>query len=144
MPMRVPSQADHVALRALMKYMSAVHSIPYKYLSSGTSFDESSVKNYTNDKSSRSSRANEMYAAFSGRCGEIISERAGIQLDDFAIGILHHLFGDKWLESAKIKSQFANRSQALDESLAKWLAIDRDETDVIERRYTGLWIVLRP
>ena len=39
-----------------MKYMSSVLSIPYKSISSSTPFDESAVKNYTNDKSSRSLR----------------------------------------------------------------------------------------
>jgi hypothetical protein len=126
-----------------MKYMSVVHNIPYKSISGSTSFDESSVKNYTNDKSSRSSRASDMYGAFSGRCAEIISDRPGIQLDDFAICILQHLFGAKWLELANIKPPSTHRDQPLDETLAKWLAISHEETDVVELRYKGLWMVLR-
>ena len=62
--MALPAPVDHVALRALIKYMSAVHNIPYKSICNGTNFDESIVKNYTNDKSSRSVRASEMYIAF--------------------------------------------------------------------------------
>jgi len=130
-------------LRALVKYMSAVHNIPYKSISGGTKFDESSVKNYANDKSSRSLRANEMYAAFCGSCAEIISERTEIQLDDFVIHILLHLFGEKWVESAKIKLSPSGRGQAIDETLAKWLAISGDEMDEVELRYRGLWVVLR-
>jgi hypothetical protein len=127
-----------------MKYMSGVLSIPYKSISSGTGFDESAVKNYTNDKSSRSLRASELYSAFSARCGEIIAERArDIQLDDFAVAILHHLFGDKWLESAEIKLLANLRDPAFDDTLAKWLAVSRDDTDEVELRYSGLWSVLR-
>lgn len=93
---RVPAPADHVALRALMKYMSSVLAIPYKSISSGTPFDESSVKNYTNDKSSRSLRATEMYTAFSTRCAAILAERGrDIRIDDFVVSILEHLFGDQ-------------------------------------------------
>ena len=143
-PARVPSPADHVALRALMKYMSGVLSIPYKSMSSGTKFDESSVKNYTNDKSSRSLRATEMYAAFSGRCAEIIVERKGdIRLDGFVVHILQHLFGDDLLRSARIKLPAAHQDQALDETLARWLSISRDEADEVELRYKGLWRCFR-
>ncbi len=127
-----------------MKYMSSVLSIPYKSISGGTSFDESAVKNYTNDKSSRSLRASEMYSAFCERCAALISERArDIRLDDFAVSILQHLFGAPWLESAGIKLPANHRDPVLDETLAKWLAVSRDETDEVELRYGGLWTVLR-
>ena len=100
-PTRVPGPADHVALRALMKYMSGILSVPYKTISSGTKFDESSVKNYTNDKSSRSLRAAEMYAAFSDRCAEIILERKrDLHLDGYVLSLLQHLFGEEFLRSA--------------------------------------------
>src|SRR5690349_10649203 len=121
---RVPAPADHVALRALMKYMSSVLSIPYKSISNGTPFDESSVKNYTNDKSSRSLRAAEMYTAFSQRCAAIIAERGdGVHIDEYVIFILRHLFGDAWLASARLTLPVRDGTQALDAGLAKWLAI---------------------
>ena len=133
-----------MALRALMKYMSSVLSIPYKSVSSGTPFDESTVKNYTNDKSSRSLRAAEMYTAFSARCAAIIAERgADIRVDDFVVFILQHLFGDDWLASARIKLPAAQRGQSLDDSLAEWLAISSDESAEVELRYTGLWRCFR-
>jgi hypothetical protein len=144
MPVRVPTPADHVALRALMKYMSGVLSIPYKSISSGTTFDESSVKNYTNDKSSRSLRATEMYAAFSGRCAALILERKGdIQLDDFVVHILRHLFGDEMLVVAGVKPLLGHQHHALDETLSRWLAISPDEADEVELRYKGLWQCFR-
>lgn len=140
----VPAPADHVALRALMKYMSSVLGIPYKSISSGTPFDESTVKNYTNDKSSRSLRAAEMYTAFSRRCATIISERGqDIRIDDFVVFILEHLFGDEWLESADIKLPMRHRDQPLDDSLTKWLAISPDESIEVEQRYAGLWRCFR-
>jgi hypothetical protein len=143
-PSRLPLPADHIALRALMKYMSGILGIPYKSLSSGTKFDESAVKNYTNDKSSRSLRAGEMYSAFCARCAEIISERADdLRIDDYAVAILQHLFGVKWLESTAIKFPASHRDPALDETLAKWLAVSPNENDEVEIRYSGLWWVLR-
>jgi hypothetical protein len=143
-PSRAPLPADHIALRALIKYMSGVLSIPYKSLSGGTKFDESAVKNYTNDKSSRSLRAGEMYSAFSARCAEIMAERADdVSIDDYAVAILQHLFGAQWLESAGIKLPASHRDPALDETLAKWLAVSSNETDEVETRYCGLWRVLR-
>lgn len=141
--MSLPAPVDHVALRALIKYISAVHSVPYKQISSGTGFDESGVKNYANDKSSRSLRASEMYSAFSRRCSEIILERRGIQLDDYAIHILQHIFGHAWLQSANIRLPPGGIDQPLDEALAKWLSISQDEADEVELRYRGLWMVLR-
>jgi hypothetical protein len=133
-----------VALRALMKYMSGVLSIPYKSLSNGTKFDESAVKNYTNDKSSRSLRAGEMYSAFCARCAEIISEKAAdLRIDDYAVILLQHLFGVQWLESTAIKLPASHRDPSLDETLAKWLAVSSNENDEVELRYCGLWRVLR-
>jgi hypothetical protein len=144
MPTRVPNPADHVALRALIKYMSGVLNVPYKSICSGTKFDESSVKNYANDKSSRSLRASEMYAAFSDRCAQILSKRTGeAQVDDFIIYLLQHLFGNQWLQSANIKLPPSQDQQPLDETLVKWLGVSRDETDEVEQRYGGLWTVVR-
>lgn len=141
---RVPAPADHVALRTLMKYMSSVLSIPYKSISTGTPFDESSVKNYTNDKSSRSLRAAEMYTAFSQRCATIIAERGdGVQIDEYVLFILRHLFGDGWLELANLKLPTRNGGHALDAGLTKWLAISPEESGEVEQRYAGLWRCVR-
>ena len=141
---RIPQPADHVALRALIKYMSSVLAIPYKSISQGTTFDESSVKNYTNDKSSRSVRAKEMYQAFSGRCAEIMIERTPeIQLDDFVVQILRHLFGDEWLELADIRPPANHHGQPIDDALGKWLGISQHETEEVELRYKGLWRCFR-
>lgn len=141
---RAPGPADHLALRALIKYMSSVLNVPYKSICSGTKFDESSVKNYTNDKSSRSLRASEMYAAFSDRCAQILAKSTDeAQLDDFVIYILLHLFGDKWLRAVNIKLPPAQSEPPLDQTLGKWLGVSRDEADEVEQRYGGLWTVVR-
>ena len=141
--MGLPTPVDHVALRALVKYLSAVHGIPYKLISSGTGFDESSVKNYANDKSSRSQRASEMYGAFAKRCSEIVLDRGEIHLDDYVMGILRHLFGDTWMQSANLKLPLVRHDHPLDGTLANWLSISADEIDEVEQRYRGLWTILR-
>jgi hypothetical protein len=141
---RIPDSADHVALRALLKYMSGVMGIPYKSICSTTTFDESSVKNYANDKSSRSVRTTEMYAAFSERCARLLSEnpREG-QLDEYVVYILKRLFGDEWLKGNGIPLPAGLGPRQLDESLAKWLGVSMEETAEVEHRYSGLWTVMR-
>ena len=85
-----------------------------------------------------------MYSAFCERCAALISERArDIRLDDFAVALLQHLFGAPWLDRREIRLPANHRDPALDETLAKWLAVSRDETDEVELRYSGLWTVLR-
>jgi hypothetical protein len=141
---RVPDPADHVALRALLKYMSAVLGIPYKSIASGTKFDESSVKNYANDKSSRSARAAEMHVAFVERCAQIL---AGIRreesLDDYVVYILKRLLGEQWLKEANIELPVALSKESLDDLLANWLGVSLEETNEVEQRYCGLWTVIR-
>jgi hypothetical protein len=124
--------------------MSGVLSIPYKSMSSGTKFDESSVKNYTNDKSSRSLRAAEMYVAFSDRCAEIILERKrDLHLDGYVVSLVQHLFGEEFLRAAGLRRPVAHHDQSLGDTLAKWLAITPDEADEVELRYKGLWRCFR-
>jgi hypothetical protein len=141
---RMPDATDHVALRALLKYMSGVMGVPYKSICSGTKFDESSVKNYANDKSSRSVRASEMYSAFSERCAQLIAEGRGEgQLDDYVAYILKRLFGEEWLKKVGISLPTGPYQMQLDASLAAWLDISKDETAEVEQRYSGLWTVVR-
>jgi len=142
--MRVPDSADHVALRTLLKYMSGVLGIPYKSICTGTKFDESSVKNYANDKSSRSARANEMYAIFSERCADLMAmSRGASQLNDYAVYILRHLYGEEWLKEASIPLPLGTSKSELDELLAGWLSVSQEETSEVEQRYSGLWTVVR-
>jgi hypothetical protein len=141
---RMPDTTDHVALRALLKYMSGVMGVPYKSICSNTKFDESSVKNYANDKSSRSVRASEMYSVFSERCAQIIAQgRREGQLEDYVAYILKRLFGHDWLKKVGISLPAGPNQTQLDESLAAWLGVSKDETEEVERRYSGLWTVVR-
>jgi hypothetical protein len=125
--------------------MSSVLNVPYKSICSGTRFDESSVKNYTNDKSSRSLRASEMYAAFADRCAQILASRQGEPvLDDFVLYMLKHLFGDQWLQAASIRlPPGGGQHGPVDHTLAQWLGVSSDESAEVEQRYSGLWTVVR-
>jgi hypothetical protein len=141
---RVPDSADHVALRALLKYMSGIMGIPYKSICAGTKFDESSVKNYANDKSSRSLRASEMHQVFSEKCASLLAASAGAgQLDDYVIYILKRLFGEEWLREASIHLPAGTGQGQMGRSLAQWLGISPEDTGEMEKRYCGLWTVLR-
>ena len=144
-PVINPSAADHVALRALMKYMSNVLRIPYKSFEDAN-FNESSVKNYTNEKSNQSEVAREMFNAFSPKCAQLLVERRSrdVRLDEFVVHILRHLYGDDWLKSAAIELPAASVGpQAPDQAFAHWLGIPEERTGYIETRYCGLWRVFR-
>ena len=71
------------------------------------------------------------------------SAATAFQIDEYVLFILRHLFGDSWLDSAKLKLPFRNGGQALDDSLTKWLAISPEESGEVEQRYAGLWRCVR-
>jgi hypothetical protein len=148
---RGPSRADHVALRSLIKYASSVLEIPYKQiahgaaLADGSKLNESNIKNYVNDKASRSEGARGLFEALLGRCSQLISERPKpIQLDEFAVALLIHLLGVDWLNSAGIELPASRRTPPTHDAIfADWLGVPVDMTAQIETRYVGLWRVMR-
>jgi hypothetical protein len=137
----VPSPTDHIALRTLIKYLSTVCGIPYKMMCRNSRYNESTVKNYTNDKATRTSTSAVMFRELLRQCSDIIRDTPiKFGRDEYIVHIMSHLFGDKWLESIGIKLDV----QALDITIAKWLDLSGQELSEVEKRYTGLWRVLRP
>jgi hypothetical protein len=143
-PVHDPSAKDHVALRALMKYMSSVLGIPYKSFAS-QKFSENQVKSYTNDRTNRNEPSRQMFRAFSSKSADILaSKRQDLQLDDFVLHILRHLQGDNWLTSNGFEpTATVPAAQSPDQALTNWLGISEEKIRYIERRYCGLWRVFR-
>src|SRR5262245_18644901 len=94
---RIASPADHVALRALIKYMSRVLGIGYKEVANAIHTNESAVKNYVNDKSTTAPKAAEAYGALFTACASLVADKLGAATPDpFLVGALTHLFGVDW------------------------------------------------
>jgi hypothetical protein len=141
----VPSVADHVALRTLIKYMSSVLGIGYKTIAAETRFDESSVKNYTNDKSIRNSVSRELYVDFSARCAQLLSERReSLSVDPYIAQILVHIFGDEWLSAVGVSVPVQARDgEEIGLALKKWSGAPDELTAQVQQRYCGSWKVVR-
>jgi hypothetical protein len=141
---RVLTAADHVALRALIKYMSSVLDIAYKTISEGSGFNESTVKNYANDKSSRSVTSRDHYTAFATRCGQLISAYPyKDRLDPYIVHVIRHVFGDASLKSLGIPPPSGPSGHSFDRSLAEWLNVPSAHISEVDLRYRGLWKVVR-
>jgi hypothetical protein len=141
---RPATPADHVALRALIKYMSRVLGVGYKEIANAAHSNESAVKNYVNDKSTTAPKAAEAYAGLFTGCASLIATRLGAAAPDpFLIGALTHLFGDVWLRSKGIRVAAAPGDQPADQALARWARASQRRTEEVEARYNGLWRIVR-
>jgi hypothetical protein len=135
---RSPTAADHVALRALIKYMSSVLGIPYKIICAETNISEHDVKNYTNDKTYKSEASKSSFHELANGCADILQKRGLSDIDRFVIDILLHLFGNHWLVSAG-----GGYEQAPDDIFLNWLRVSPEELDRVEAQYRGLWRIFR-
>jgi hypothetical protein len=136
--------ADHVVLRALVKYMSRVLGITYKELADAADTNESAVKNYANDKSTTAPRAAQTYTALFGASARLVAGKLGAAPGPFLVGALTHLFGEAWVRSRGIRMSGAGSpEEPADRALARWARVSQRRTEEVEFRYRGLWRVVR-
>jgi hypothetical protein len=140
-----PSPADHVALRALIKYMSRILRVTYKEIAREAKTDESAVKNYANDKSTTAPKALETYTELYKACAKLVEpELKAAPPDAFLTGALTHLFGDAWVRAKGIRPQGIRPiKEPVDRALGRWAHVSALETGEVEVRYRGLWRVVR-
>ena len=144
-PDRVPEPEDHVALRALLKYMSNVLKVGHKTIATDEpGLTENAVKSYANEKSSASKTAKEQFASLKRRCGVLIMDHKHQPLVPFVFEILRHLYGDAYIRAGGFSAGSHTAQAMIDTALARWHEVARDEIEEVERRYAGLWRVFRP
>jgi hypothetical protein len=139
---RPPTAADHVALRALIKYMSRVLNITYKMIAQDAKTNESAVKNYANDKSTSAAPAAETYTQLYHSCAGLVGERLAAP-DPFLVGTLVHLFGDGWVRAKGVRLAATPVEEPADRAIGRWANAWPQGTEEVEVRFRGLWRVIR-
>ena len=120
--------------------MSLVLKISYKQISHA----ESKVKNYANNKSIRDEKLSALYQEYGKVCAELIARRATeLQADEYAKSLLRFLFGEQWMKTNGFEIPSAPQPLTLNDTLTNWLGINDDQSAEIERRYCGLWRIMR-
>jgi hypothetical protein len=141
---RSPTAADHVALRALIKYMSRALGITYKKIAQEAKSNESAVKNYANDKSTMAGPAAELYTQLFGPCASLVAEKLkSAAPDPFLIGALTHLFGAAWVRARGVQAPASPDDEPPDRAFGRWAHVWPHGTEEVEARYCGLWRVIR-
>jgi len=136
----VPTPVDHLALRALLKYLSVVLEIPYKSISE----NESQIKNYASNKSIKDKKLPKLFQEYSQAAAACLAPRLKeIQGDDYGLFLVKYLFGEEWLRANGLDVTEKSRPATLSDMLMRWFDVSDDEAAQVEQRYRGLWRVMR-
>ncbi len=143
-PKPVATPEDHLALRALLKYMSGALGIQYKVVCLETTFAENDLKAYANEKALRGQRQQAIFEAVSVSAAKLLPTHVRrIRDKSYILHIARELFGDTWLKQQGIEIPDTTGEVAIDRSLAAWLGVSEEETADVERDLSGLWRVVR-
>jgi hypothetical protein len=140
----VASSDDHVALRSLLKAMSALLGIPYKLVADRAGLKEQQIKSYANEKAMRGEKQQQVFEAVTKSVSELLpSHVEQIKEKTYILHILLQLLGSAWLKQNGLELATLETDAPPDRGLVKWLNVLDQETAEVERSFSGLWRIIR-